>query len=464
MYMKKLYFLSLCALLSCGVCDASSRFKAHSRPESVFKELAAESKVMRPESSQEYIYDFGEWALISSTQYAYDRQGNAIEQTADEDGELFKVLSKFSEYNRPTEILGQIDEGSGWENSTLRTYEYDAVLHDYCIKRMGYDWEDGWVENAFCEQNIIARDEAGNITGITKLLPMGNLFIPAYKSEWKYTSGAATEFAYYANYGGMGMPSWQLYDGTSYKNIRWASCNGQMTGSSFYEFVSGPNKVEYADVYYNDEIDGHFLVTYTETGYSLRETFSDIEKVGKKVDYTTTDDNGGFKKTTYEYFDSEGNYSSEPTYIMEQTVVVDEHGNPTEETIYETMDGLRELVQGYRAEYSYDSDGNVEESTSYYYDYDSKQYVPDSKMVYGAYHDVSTGVEEISASTVAWNRTAEMISVSGSGVCGLRIYDMQGRSLLHSAGNPASLSLSGLPSGVYIARADGTGAILRFAK
>ena len=71
----------------------------------------------------------------------------------------------------------------------------------------------------------------------------------------------------------------------------------------------------------------------------------------------------------------------------------DDHGNVTLETMTETYDGMTELVDGTKAEYTYDNNGNPTELIFSDYDYYTEEYFPTSRIVYADYTDVSAGVD-----------------------------------------------------------------------
>lgn len=440
--MKKLYILALCGLTAASAAVAASRFKTvKNTPRKIVVKSQEKAPVWRALSDEEYIYEDGEWVLMASSSYKYDSRGNAIEQQTDEDGLLFKMTTEFDEFDKPVTIIGVTKEGDAaeWENNTKRIYTYDPVVHDFFTSRMGYDWEDGeWVQNYYCELNTVTRNDDGNITEIEKSLPMFDQFIPAYKSVWNYdeATGRANEFYYYANYAGTVAADWTLYDATAYKNIVWENTDGQMTSDSFMELVSGTNRVKSADVYYEDEIDGHFFVEYSTehpSDYFAKETFANPAEIGRTTRYETIDANGSFKITQEEYFDDDNNPTTEPVYVTVETVTIDGHGNIILDEVEETYEGVTEMVDGAKIDYLYDNDGNPTEMILYYYDYDSEEYVPDTKTVYGTYVDASAGVEGVSADRVATD--------------GYTVYNLQGVMVKRVA---TADSLGDLPAGLYI--------------
>lgn len=436
--MKKFYILSLCALMGVSAAMAEGHFKTKkgSVRKASIKPAADAAPLWRAESESQYLYMDGEWILVGTTNFTYDAAGNAtVQQTEDEDG-IFRLETTFNEYGKPLTMLQTVDFGDGWENEAKRTYRYDEKLHDFCIERMGYDWEDDdWVMNFMCETNEITRNADGNITEILKSLPYADKLYPAYKAMWNYdeTTGKANEFQYYTNYNLSALPEWELYRDVSYRNIEWETTDGQMTATDMSELLTGANKIKSAEVYYADELDGHLFVEYSaenESDYLYKETFADPSEVGVTRQYETTDKNGSYRITECEYFDEEGEPTDEPTYKVVHEVTMDEHGNAVLEELFETYEGETELVDAQKAEYLYDEDGNVTEVTYLYYEYETEEFVPDSKMVYGTYTDVSSvkGVEAAAAKDFT-------------------VYNLQG--ILLKKGVSAA-EVGSLPAGLYI--------------
>ena len=102
------------------------------------------------------------------------------------------------------------------------------------------------------------------------------------------------------------------------------------------------------------------------------------------------------------------------------------------ETLTETYEGLTEMVDGSKADYTYDDNGNPTEILYSYYDYDEEDFVLDSKTVFGEYADASSGIENV---------------VTGKTDNGFKVYNLQGILILDTLN---SADLSSLPAGLYI--------------
>lgn len=440
--MKKFYILSLCALVGATSLTAAARFKTckNSNPaKAVAKSATAPGQLMRPVSSTEYMADGEEWIELGRNTYTYDSRGNVIVQETDSEDGLFRVETQYNEYDKPVLVVSTISEDGETVNDSKRTYVYDPVVHDFFIERLGFSWtNDSWTRNYMCETNDITRNGDGNITEIVKSLPLGNEMVPAYRSVWNYdpASGHANEFAHYTYDPSGAQPGWALHNNTAYRNIVWEETDGQMTANSIQELFQGANKVKSAEVYYNNRLDGHFIVEYSSENpgsYIAKETFADPTVIGIATAYDILDNNGSYRTTRSEFFDPEtGDPTDEPTYILVEEVMFDDHGNIKCEAATETFEGITEMIGGAQYENTYDADGNLKEVILNVYDYETQEYFPDMRYTYGDYTDVSAGVDNVSA-----DASAE----------GFTVYNLQGVLVL-SAGDAASLS--NLPAGLYI--------------
>ena len=400
--MKHLYTVLLCTLtLSSAVTAATGpRFaarKASARP--ALAKAANPALVWRPDTRTDYMYMDGEWIDMGTSTFTYDERGNAtVELIESEDG-VMRIVSTYDAYNKPlSRITSSGETADNLTDESKMTYVYDPVLHGYYTERMGYDWEeDTWVKNYYCETNTIVRNN-GNITEITKSLPMGDEMLPAYKLIWIYNenTGRADAMTYYANNAGTTVPEWDVYDDTEYKNIVWDATDGQMTESDITEYLEGPNRIASADVYYEGELDGYVFVTYAAGGYTLRETFANPDEVAVLIVKEPTDTNGSYVMTEAEYFDEAGEYTPEPTYEATITVTCNDKGDVILEEMAETIDDITETVDGARYDYTYDSEGRVTEYVLSIFDYDEGDYIPQEKAVFAGYRDYYDGIAGVS--------------------------------------------------------------------
>lgn len=470
----------MCALLCAGTAVAGSRFKS-AKSQSSTKKFKTESAVAtwRPTVVTEYMYieEEGGWLKLGSTTCKYDSRGNAVEELTESEDD-FKVLttSTFDEYGNVLTRLEMMDEGDGWENSSKREYVYDPVVHTFFTRRLDFNWDgEDWTTGYSTEYNDVTRNAAGNIIEIVKSLPWMDEMRAAYKSSWKYdeATGKATEFDYYSNYSAE-QPVWELYDNVSYRGIEWETTDGQMTETSIFDMVTGNNKIKSATVYYYDEdsdelsVDGYYLVEYSSEhpdDYFAKETFSDATVVGRTTRRETLDANGSFRITQSEYFDEDGEPTTEPTYVVVEEIMMDEHGNAVSDVISETFEDLTEVVAGMKNEYAYDADGNILEVTSSEYDYDTEEYFYISRIVYEKYIDAAGVDMPVADSSVpVWNIGSSSVTATCSGLAGLSAFNLQGIKVLsvEAVDGNATLSFDSLPAGIYLVHADGSDATVRF--
>lgn len=144
---------------------------------------------------------------------------------------------------------------------------------------------------------------------------------------------------------------------------------------------------------------------------------------------------------------------------------MDSHGNMISFTEKETYEGEEELIAATKYTYTYDANGNPTEVVSEEYDYDTEEYFPSERIVYGEYIDVTSGVAKVTADT-AWGFDGTTVSATASGMTALTVYDLQGTALLRTAadGTSATVSLSNLLPGIYLIHAEGTSSTYRVVK
>lgn len=102
------------------------------------------------------------------------------------------------------------------------------------------------------------------------------------------------------------------------------------------------------------------------------------------------------------------------------------------------------------------------------YDYETEEYYLSDRTVYGEYINVaSSGIQCIQAvKDTAWTVRGDEVTATASGLKGLSVYNMQGVCVKRAAADTASatVSLTDMAAGIYIVRADGTGATYRLIK
>ena len=392
------------------------------------------------------------WVLAAELTFDYDTRGNMTRMVADESGSINTTICEYDEYGNVTSRLDLEGEGEDALNKAWRTYEYDPVVHDFCIRRMGYDWSGTiWTPNYYCETNDVSRDAEGNVTEIIKSLPYrADDLVPAYRTVWGYgADGRADSYAYYENMKGKDT-DWWLYDQTEYRDIIWERTDGQLL-TQLTEMMEGNNRLLSAKVYYAGEPDGYVFVTYPpfdEPGFRMTFTTNDPEEAGIIQEFIMLDADtyAQLYRISY-YFDEETEEISEtPVYISENLYMLDHDGNPVEDLYYEQWaGGESELVGGSRYENTYDEARNLIETVQSDYDYESGEFFEVMRTLYSDYVDVTSGVGEVAAGKLL---TVNGLTVTAEGeIC---VYGIDGRRV--SAGN-GTLSLGSLPGGIYILRA-----------
>ena len=472
--MKKFYTLLLCGAVCLSASADGLRFKTNrSKKHSAKARVeAAAAPVWRAESQTDYEFNGEDWDMLGVVTFKYDAKGNITEEVVDADGELDKTVTVYNEYNMPVSMFKTYsDDGEVWENSSMRSYVYDPVVHGFYTERKGYDWIDGeWVKDYYWESNEIVRDDKGNITSMTKYVPLfGGELAPAYKSEWKYgADGKATEYAYYTNRQEL-EPVWEVYGNVTYKDIVWDKTNGQMTIlGDLLELTEGENLLKSAVVYYDGEVDGHYIVEYAADGkgYTVKETGNDVNEVWYMTKFEVIDEYGSTTLTSIEYFDEDG-IVDYPVHTLTEYAIKDEHGNYVENKLIESTPGFEEMIDGSKAEYTYDAQGNPTECVLSQFDYDSQEYFYTMRTVYGDYVDVTTGIESVEAeSSAVWSVDGDAVSATANTLTGLSVYTLQGSLLMTvpAVDGSATLDAAALSAGMYLVHADGTASTYRLLK
>lgn len=450
--MHKIYITALIAsLCASGAYASGKRFSVVNNPVSGNISIrkatpkAPASGLWRPSSQTDYVYEDGKWEKIGMVFFEYDSEGRVTTETivypkSSEYSEevTFKKVYEYDEFGQVLEMTETIKNGDSWINNSRTVYVWDPVVHDFFTSRMGYDWSgSAWVANFRCETDDVTRNNEGNVTEVVKSLPLDNAMIPAYKLQWTYgEQGKATEYRFYENRSS-GAPVWELEDGIMIKGIEWNRTDGQLVNDDTNELFSGSNRVSKADVYIDDELDGHFFAEYFEDrpeDYFVKQTFNDPTMVGATTSKTVTDKNGSFKIEEKMYVDDNGMIQSEPveteTYVLE----IDNHDNIVGERISGSYEG-ESYMNGYRYENVYDAAGNLSESTAIAVSSEGGEELVEeyeNKTVYGEYIDASSGVAEIVTDAAAFPA---------------RVYSVQG--MLVKTVKSAD-ELNALPQGLYI--------------
>lgn len=193
------------------------------------------------------------------------------------------------------------------------------------------------------------------------------------------------------------------------------------------DLIEGDNRVKQYSVYYGGELDGHCFVEYKDAesnDYLKKNTYIDPTVVGITEQLETIDENGSLRLTTTEYFDEEGMPTDEPSYVMEETVTLDQHGNIVMAVAMETFEGVTEMLSGEKYDYQYDENGNPTEVVLSIFDYESEEYIPESRTVYGEYRNVA-GIRSVASdANVKYFVADGVLYVQAAGLTGASVYNV----------------------------------------
>ena len=221
-------------------------------------------------------------------------------------------------------------------------------------------------------------------------------------------------------------------------------------------------------MYYDGEVDGHYIVEYAADGkgYTVKETGNDVNEVWYMTKFEVIDEYGSTTLTSIEYFDEDG-IVDYPVHTLTEYAIKDEHGNYVENKLIESTPGFEEMIDGSKAEYTYDAQGNPTECVLSQFDYDSQEYFYTMRTVYGDYVDVTTGIESVEAeSSAVWSVDGDAVSATANTLTGLSVYSLQGSLLMTvpAVDGSATLDAAALSAGMYLVHADGTASTYRLLK
>ncbi len=412
----------------------------------------------KPTAEVFYIYEEGEWLPMATSTLTYDKAGNLLTVTTDEDGWLTRNTYTYDANNMQVcNVLESDESGSGeewiYEEKTEKTY--DPVVTDFMTSKMEYKWDD--VENDWgpgnkqSQRKTVTRDAKGRVI----LVERSAYF--SYTDSWDVDSriditydeatGKAVTYAYRQSEGFdpetgkvlLGAP-------TVYRNIEWENTDGQIL-EDFDGLLLGANRFKKADTYWGEgedaELAEHCEVVYKEGKADFVLTVTSADGMEKTVNtYTVTDENGSLVEEHAYYMDeNEDGDLTEDECIRESLVMkYDKFGNCTLEEYrgQETPADELEMISGTRTVYTYDeTTGAVKEALQeeYMVEYDdeseeviSGQYEPMMKIVYSDFADV-TAVRNVT---------------TGNSDQAVAVYNLQGVVV--------GTSTSGLPAGIYIVK------------
>lgn len=142
----------------------------------VVKKKAADARsIWKPAHEDLYTYDEGEWVLYAGTDLTYDKKGNLLSETINEDGDLTRNSYVYNDNNFVTSKVveyGTEDEPDAWTQSEKTTYTYDGVVANIQTSKTEYIWDDvqsDWADGSKQSQKrIITRDAQGRVTSVER--------------------------------------------------------------------------------------------------------------------------------------------------------------------------------------------------------------------------------------------------------------------------------------------------------
>lgn len=478
--MKKFTFLAILLLCTVGTTAQVSKKSIRTRlktPKTVVtdklsalqlqkaafnkQKAASQQSVWKPGSETFYIYEEGEWLPVASSTMTYDKAGNPLTVTMDEDGMLMRSTYTYDANNMRTSETVETDEsGSGeeWIYDTKTVQTYDPIVTDFVTSKMEYSWDDvesNWGPgNKQSQKRTVTRDAKGRVTSleITAYFSYTDSWDIVSRTDISYdeATGKAVTYAY-RQADSLDPETGKIILGspTTYKNIEWENTDGQIL-KDFDELVLGANRFKKADIYSGEgeeeELLGSYEVVYTEGKADFVLTGLSADGMEKEVrTYTTTDGNGSFTEEIAYYMDEdEDGELTEEECVRESLIMqYDEQGNRTLEEYHaqETPDSEDEIIGGSRTIYTYDETTKaVKEAVEeeYFVEYDDESgdiisagYEPLGKIVYSDFTDVTVTSIQTAATEAGATKA---------------IYNLQGIAVGTSTDN--------LPAGIYIVKKD----------
>ncbi|MBQ8277629.1 MAG: hypothetical protein IJY00_04205, partial [Bacteroidaceae bacterium] len=242
------------------------------------KKAAAAQSIWKPAHEDFYFYEEGEWTLYAGTDLTYDKKGNLLSETINEDGDLTRNSYVYNDNNFVTSKVveyGTEDEPDAWTQSEKTTYTYDGILANVQTSKMEYIWDDvqnDWAEgNKQSQKRTITRDAQGRVTSVERTAYF------SYTDSWGVTmrtditydevSGQASSIAIRHMEGYDNDNQILLGDPEILKDIEWENTDGQIICEDFAELLYGNNRIKKANIY---EVNGEeeILVSSVEVQYT----------------------------------------------------------------------------------------------------------------------------------------------------------------------------------------------------
>ncbi|MCM1006117.1 MAG: hypothetical protein NC402_07460 [Prevotella sp.] len=362
--------------------------RAHKAPRNAVKWL--------PGTVTDYYYNGQEWEQSNVTTYTYNPEGWVLSQTS-------QWEKKENTYNAEGNVIEEVfygdPDGQGLSPQYKYVYTYDNVVTGFRTSEKYYNYENGqWVLRSE-DQNVITRNELGNIIKIQER------YYDAEYNSWE--DGDYFEITYGAD--GKAVTVKTFEDGEielDLRDIVWNRTNGQIIISDSNDidaddFFMGSNRIASATVYgfEGNTLPGYLNATYEGTEGSYKVEIKINDKVAYSMDYKVLDNYGSYSSAefsiNYEEDETTGNVVEDGNDRYVEEVRYDAYGLLTEETQTEYRDGEQSYTYAEKGIVTYDT------TNGYPVEYicqnkQGEEFVNSARQVFSDYVQVS-GVEQINA-------------------------------------------------------------------
>ena len=394
---------------------------------------AAEGKVAKPKVQTEYTYNGTDWLESGTYTFYYDERGNESKISYVGSDGYIEVTYTYDSEGRMTEMLGKTSQdGVNYTNWQRQQITYDGVAKDTPVKDETATWDGSkWVAEANVSYSYaVERDAQQRVTSTegSNVQGVNGEYLPVFRQSYTYGQDGKAESAVYGEYDG------EWADVMGLNNMQWLKTDNQLI-YNFEQWTGGENVLGSANItmtYMGTTLDVGAL-QFTDDGKGGWVQDIDMSTVGlsTKRSHTLTDANGSYDEDLVMNMD--GDYDgvindSEVILQQKQVFKYDEKGSLTlNEVYYGDAQNPYGLLDGYKAEYTYDAEnGGVAEYVESYLD--GGDYVPTAKYVTDEFVFVTSGISDAKSDATAYK----------SGV-----YNLQGVKVAENLDGK-------LPQGIYI--------------
>ena len=427
------------------------------------------------------------WTLSSVQKLQYDGKNNlVVEQRTiyTPEGTVSFSEKDALTYNEQGNLVEKVTDasmdGQKWDKVSRLVVDYDKVRPNMPILNEYYMWDPETGEWLFDEENEgnffldIERDDKNRVTKLSQTICKG---FPI--------SLSVNEFTYYKDDPARTM-RWSLLSEDEetgdyvvvptyyYEKLKWRKSDSQFYNiqpNAFYPFDADPN----------NELAGYSLYQCNEMG----------KKGPKMADYSTEYDEQGrissvnlkfpdgisYYTCTYKYDkdkfgsfemyesaaldeDYDGVLSGEEQQNIHSVTTLNKYGDIIKEESFLQNPATKEevLFEGYGYEMDYDKNDLLRElRLTYFSEYvgESGGYTYLAKLLYSDYTNETTGVEAVSSVPAKVSYNGDVLRFDNADGARYRVCDCQGKTVLHGVVTGEAVSMSNLPSGMYIVKVSG---------